>query len=110
MILKKRNVNYQNKKMNTIHNTDKKYSTEDIYNKIIPKQSDNKYTEKQFKDLYKQKTELLKQNQTEAEKKEKIILINVLLLNLIILNKLIIIKTLLYLDQKMKIKKILTKI
>jgi len=71
MILKKRNVNYQNKKMNTIHNTDKKYSTEDIYNKIIPKQSDNKYTEKQFKDLYKQKTELLKQNQTEAEKKRK---------------------------------------
>ena len=72
MILnKKRNVNYQNKKMNTIHNTNKRYSTEDIYNKIIPKQSDNKYTEKQFKDLYKQKTELLKQNQFEAEKKRK---------------------------------------
>ena len=72
MILnKKRNINYQNKKINTIHNTDKKYSTEDIYNKIIPKQSDNKYTEKQFKDLYKQKTELLKQNQFEAEKKRK---------------------------------------
>jgi hypothetical protein len=72
MILnKKRNVNYQNKKINTIYNTDKQYSTEDIYNKIIPKQSDNKYTEKQFKDLYKQKTELLKQNQFEAEKKRK---------------------------------------
>jgi len=72
MILnKKKNVNYQNKKMNTIHNTNKRYSTEDIYNKIIPKQSDNKYTEKQFKDLYKQKTELLKQNQFEAEKKRK---------------------------------------
>ena len=72
MILnKKRKVNYQNKKINTIHNTDKKCSTEDIYNKIIPKQSDNKYTEKQFKDLYKQKTDLLKQNQSEAEKKRK---------------------------------------
>jgi len=72
MILnKKRNDNYQNKKMNTMHNTDKKYSTEDIYNKIIPKQSDNKYTEKQFKDLYKQKIELLQQNQAEAVKKRK---------------------------------------
>lgn len=63
---------YYNKKINTINNTDKKYSIHDqIYNKIIPKQTDNKYNEKQFKELYQQKQKELNKNQEEAIKKRK---------------------------------------
>ena len=66
-----RKQNYYNKKNNAITANKAKTPLDDIYNKIIPKQKDNRYTDNEFKKMYEKKNKELIDNEQEGTKKRK---------------------------------------